>query len=165
MVKQNKVNKGVGVVYCRTATEEGVEKGGTLSKCMQEQSRECLSKLQGEGYKVLEVINDSGKSGANLKREGMQRVLELIKGKKIQAVCMVRSDRISRNCRDNAYVRDLAGKSDVKLIYTQQVSSRASLKMSENVLKALNEYQSQLHSEKIKAGLKKRKRRLQNNNK
>ena len=56
----------------------------------------CLYK----GYEVKEVIIDKARSAGNLNREGIQRVIEMVKRKEVDCVVVNKLDRISRSVSD-----------------------------------------------------------------
>jgi len=46
------------------------------------------------------IIEDGGKSGKNLKRDGIEELLSMVKGKEVEAIVVYRLDRLSRKVLD-----------------------------------------------------------------
>tara|TARA_B100000745_G_C20154130_1_gene395541 strand:- start:16 stop:1623 length:1608 start_codon:yes stop_codon:yes gene_type:complete len=137
------------VVYCRVSTDEQAERG--LS--MDVQAKDCRAKLEAEGYTVLEVLRDDGKTGSNMRRDGLQKLLALAEAGAIQAVCSVHSDRISRSMVDSAYIREKLQKLSVRILYVNQQESDGSSAsfVTDNVLAVMSQYHLVVTSEKVKA--------------
>jgi site-specific DNA recombinase len=140
-------NEKVAVIYCRVSTDKQAKQG--LS--MEEQARLCKEKAREEGYSVLEVIKDDGKSAGTLKRAGMQRLMKLSVEKKINAVFTVHSDRIARNADNHLSLRTLFRDNHVKLFFVQlpDLDDSASSKMMDTMFASINQYHRDITSEKV----------------
>ena len=139
--------KGVGAIYCRVSTID--QKNNGLS--MEEQIRLCQEKAHQEGYSILEVIKDDGKSGGSLKRAGMQQLMKLSIEKKIGALFTVHSDRIARNTENYLSLRALFRNNQVKVFFIQlpNLDDSASSKMMDTMLASINQYHRDITSEKV----------------
>ncbi|MCC6323468.1 recombinase family protein [Candidatus Nomurabacteria bacterium] len=146
MISKTK-SKKVAVTYCRVSTDRQAKIG--LS--MQEQQRLCEERAHQEGYSILEVIKDDGKSAGSLKRAGMQRLMKLSVEKKIDAVFTVHSDRIARNADNYLQLRTLFRDNQVKLFFVQlpNLDDSASSKMMDTMLASINQYHRDITSEKV----------------
>ena len=140
-------NQKVAVIYCRVSTDKQAKSG--LS--MEEQSRLCKEKAHQEGYSILEIINDEGKSAGTLKRAGMQRLMQLSVDKKINAVFTAHSDRIARNADNHLSLRTLFRDNQVKLFFIQlpNLDDSASSKMMDTMFASINQYHRDITSEKV----------------
>ncbi len=140
-------NNKIAVIYCRVSTDKQAKQG--LS--MQEQARLCQEKAHQEGYSVLEVINDDGKSAGNLKRTGMQQLIKLSIEKKIDAVFTVHSDRIARNMQNYLYLKTLFRDNQVKLFFVQlpNLDDSAGSIMMDQMFGIVNEYHRNITSDKV----------------
>jgi site-specific DNA recombinase len=49
---------------------------------------------------LLDIIVDGGESAKSLQRPGMERLLALVDGKKVQAVIVAKLDRFTRSVKD-----------------------------------------------------------------
>lgn len=88
------MKKAIG--YIRVSHESQVETG--LSLDAQRAKIEAYAALK--DLSLVEIIEDAGISAKNLKRPGMQRVLELAHRKEVEAVIILKLDRMFRNTVD-----------------------------------------------------------------
>src|SRR5919107_2377010 len=80
------------ILYARVSTEEQARSGYSLSQQL-EALREYAA---GEGYEVLEDVEDPGQSGASLERTGMDRVRDLVAAGGVSVVLAQDRDRFAR---------------------------------------------------------------------
>ena len=142
-------NKKVAVIYCRVSTEEQAKEG--LSVESQELS--CRRKAEEEGYSILEVIKDEGKSGGNIKRPGIQRILRLIAEKEtLNAIYITNTDRLSRNVADHIFLTDLFRKNkiDLKSITQPKMDDSAASITMDVMMSTFNQFHRLNTFEKIK---------------
>ena len=93
--------KAVG--YVRVSTEEQAAHGISLDA----QRARIEAYATAHGLELVEVIEDAGRSGKNLKRPGLQHVLRMAAKKEVDAVIIMRLDRAFRNVDDaRAITRD-----------------------------------------------------------
>lgn len=86
------MKKAVG--YIRVSKEEQVRGGVSLD--MQQSKIRAYADL--EGMHLAEIIEDAGISGRNIKdRPGVQKVLSLVKDRRVGAVIVFKLDRLARN--------------------------------------------------------------------
>ena len=88
------MKKAVG--YIRVSTEGQAEKGISLEA--QRAKIEAYAALK--DFTLVEIVEDAGISAKNLKRPGMQRLLDMIHRKEIDAVIIMKLDRMFRNTVD-----------------------------------------------------------------
>ena len=148
------------VVYARCALQEKDE--NTIKK----QINECLKYAKEKDITIIEQYIDNGSSGANNDRPAFQKMIVDSKNKKFQAVIVYQLDRFAINRYDSAIYKQKLRKNGVKVISTREnISDDASGILMESVLESIAEYYSQELSQKIKAGIarkKKEKERIAN---
>lgn len=84
------------VGYIRVSTTEQVNEGISLDNQRAKIQAYCdLNDLN-----LVEIIDDSGKSGKNLNRDGIQNIIGMVKGKSIEAIVVYKLDRLSRKVID-----------------------------------------------------------------
>jgi DNA invertase Pin-like site-specific DNA recombinase len=97
------------VGYIRVSTEEQSREGISLD--MQAAKIRAYAELN--DLTLLDVIEDAGISGKSIKaRPGIQRVLDFVKARKVNAVIVYKLDRLARNtveCLEMAESMDKAG--------------------------------------------------------
>jgi len=88
------MKKAIG--YIRVSTEEQFKEG--LSLEVQEDKIKKYAELH--NLELEEVVRDEGKSGKDLNREGVQKILSLIKKEVVTDIVVYKLDRLSRNVFD-----------------------------------------------------------------
>jgi DNA invertase Pin-like site-specific DNA recombinase len=86
------------VLYIRVSTEEQAREGVSIEA----QKDKLISYCQGKHLEIVEVIVDDGVSGGKYlsQRPGGQRLIELVKTKKVRHVVAAKLDRLFRNSAD-----------------------------------------------------------------
>jgi site-specific DNA recombinase len=82
--------------YVRVSTEEQAQEGISLSA----QKEKIASFASLENLDLIEIIADEGLSGKDIKRPGLQRLIDLVRGQEAEAVIVYKLDRLSRKTRD-----------------------------------------------------------------
>lgn len=82
--------------YVRVSSEEQAKEGVSL------EAQKAKIKLYAElkDLDLIGIVEDAGISAKNLKRPGVQRVLEMARNKEVDAVIILKLDRIFRNTVD-----------------------------------------------------------------
>jgi site-specific DNA recombinase len=97
------------IIYARVSTNEqakGMSLDHQLTKCRQQAE---LSE-----YQILEEIQDEGISAKNLKRPGMQQLLQRIE--QIDAIVIYKLDRLTRSVKDLCDLIELLNRHNVRLV-------------------------------------------------
>ena len=94
MVKKKTQMTAVG--YVRVSTEDQAREGISLEN--QRKKIELYAELN--GLVLNEIVADEGISAKNLKRPGVQRVLEMAKKKEVDSIVIYKLDRMFRNTVD-----------------------------------------------------------------
>ena len=81
------------ILYARVSSKEQVEEGYSL----QDQLRTLRTWAAGNGYEVIEEVEDRGQSGASLERPGLGRVRDLVAEGGVDLVIAQDRDRIARD--------------------------------------------------------------------
>ena len=98
--------------YVRVSTDRQAEKGISLEA--QEAKIRAMATVQGAD--LTEVIIDGGESAKNLNRPGLQKLMTLVNGGKVQAVIIAKLDRLTRSVKDLCALLELFEKRKVALI-------------------------------------------------
>src|SRR5262245_64872038 len=91
------------VAYIRVSSDQQAESGLSL----EHQREKVRAAATLHDLELRDVIVDSAESAATLERPGAQRMLELVRAKKVDAVIVLKLDRLTRNVRDLADLLDL----------------------------------------------------------
>jgi DNA invertase Pin-like site-specific DNA recombinase len=138
------------VIYCRVSTNKD-----TQETSLKRQEEELIMLASQYQFNVLSIIREQA-SGYDLERDGMLRLLDLLKEKTVQAVLIQDETRLGRGNAKIALLHFIM-KEGVKLY---SISHNGELQLSESdsmVLKIVGmveEYQRKLHNIKIKRGMK-----------
>jgi len=150
---KNEIKKAL--IYCRVSTEEQAKKGYSLDA----QENFCRKFAEENGYKVVEVYRDEGKSGTNLNRPALQNLLDRCQDdKSINAVIVQETDRLARNTKDHLTIRAILKKAGVRLISVAQpmLDDSPEGRMIDTILASVNQFYSDTNSRKTKKGLQER---------
>ncbi len=98
--------------YVRVSTTEQADSG--LSLASQRAKIEALCQLN--EWELTEVVEDAGASAKSMDREGLQRVLGLIRSRKVDALVIVKLDRLTRSTRDLFDLLDTLKRYGVRLV-------------------------------------------------
>jgi site-specific DNA recombinase len=82
--------------YIRVSSREQADSGLSLDN--QKRKTTALADLQ--DWPLVDVVEDRAASAKNTKRVGLERILSLVRSRKIQAVVVYKLDRLVRNQRD-----------------------------------------------------------------
>ncbi len=139
----------IAVGYCRVSTDDQAKNGLSIEV----QEKLCKEAIKGDGFKVLKIIKDEGKSAGTLNRAGIKEVMQLVIRKEINAVYTIHSDRIARNTLDHLNLRKLFDENSVllKCINQPMVDDSAVSRKMDTVMASFNEMQRLITSEKVKA--------------
>jgi DNA invertase Pin-like site-specific DNA recombinase len=138
------------IIYCRVSTNKE-----TQETSLKRQEEELTLLASQYHFHVASIIREQA-SGYELERDGILELLDLLKGKDIQAVLIQDETRLGRGNAKIALLHCIL-KEDVKLY---SISHNGELQLSESdsmVLKIVGmveEYQRKLHNIKIKRGMK-----------
>jgi len=98
--------------YVRVSTDRQAEQGVSLEA--QEAKIRAMATVQGAD--LIDVIVDGGESAKSLNRPGLQRLLDLVNGGKVDAVIVAKLDRLTRSVKDLCGLLELFEKRKVALI-------------------------------------------------
>lgn len=107
----------------------------------------CAAFAKSRGYQILdERFDDEGHSGASLDRPALQRLLTLIRSRRIAAVVVHRLDRLSRRVLDCATLTKDFQESGVRLLVTAmpELSRGAAGSLVLNLLSSFAEFEREM---------------------
>jgi DNA invertase Pin-like site-specific DNA recombinase len=149
----NKEMKVIG--YVRVSTEEQALSGVSLDAQEQRIRAYCHAK----DWTLTEVVRDEGLSAKNLKRPGLQCILERVprrNGKRgFDSIVVVKLDRFTRSVGDLAYLNKLFETNKVSFVSIQESvdTSTASGKLFHNIIASLSEWERGVISERTRDAL------------
>jgi site-specific DNA recombinase len=137
--------------YVRVSTEEQAREGISLEN--QRAKIEAYCALHDLG--LLEIVEDAGRSGKDLNRDGMQRVMELVRARSVDAVVVYKLDRLSRKVIDTLTLVDLMKKYNVAFhSITDAIDTKTAVgKFFLNIMASLAQMERDLISERTRDAL------------
>ena len=139
------------IIYCRVSTSDQADNGQSIEA----QEIICRREAEKDGYEVVGVIKDEGKSGSTLKRQGIQELIRKVMAKEVDIVVVIHSDRIARNTIDHITLRNLFKEKGVilKCLNKPIVGNTATDIVIDNIMASVNEMQCLITGEKVIATL------------
>ncbi len=137
--------------YCRVSTEEQAAEGFSIEG--QGEKLRMYAELRGLG--AVTIVEDPGKSGKNLDRPGLQRILAAIEQGHVADVMVWRLDRLSRNLGDLIVLAELCLKRNVGLhSVTENLDlSTATGRMYFNIIGTFAQFYREQLGENVKMGM------------
>lgn len=110
-MKKPEVPEGpvIAVAYCRVSTDK-------QDNSLDAQEHKLRAMATVKEYKLLEVVVDSDEFSGDLKRPGVQRVIEMVKRGEVKAVLIAKLDRMTRSTRDVITLIELFTKKDCAFV-------------------------------------------------
>ena len=140
------------VIYCRCSSEDSAANGITIAA----QESACRETALKDGFTILEVIKDEGKSGGDMNRRGIKKLEELAKQKAIDAIYMIHLDRLARNAPGHINLMNLfdANKIQVRCIFQQTFDrTTAAGYFTDGMFALVDENYRRVISEKTKSAI------------
>ena len=139
------------VAYCRVSTEEQAAEGFSIEG--QADKLKVYAELHDLGGVV--VITDPGRSGKDLDRPGLQRLIRLVDAGEVGNLLVWRLDRLSRNLGDLVLLADRFGQANVALhSFCERIDlSTATGRMFYNVLGSFAQFYREQLVENVRMGM------------
>ena len=136
--------------YCRVSTDKQSEKGVSLEA----QTEKIRAMAVVHGFELIEVVHD-GESAKSLNRPGMQRVLQLVQGREVQAVIVAKLDRLTRSVKDLCELLELFEHRQVALISVAESldTSSAAGRLVINIMAAVSQWEREAIGERTRDAL------------
>ncbi len=132
--------------YVRVSTDEQAREGVSLDS----QKAKIAAYCELNDLELVEIIEDAGKSGKDLNRDGIQSLLERIKGRQVDAVVVYKLDRLSRRVRDTLSLMDLIEKKNLAFhSITERIDTKSAMgKFFLNIMASMNQWERDTISER-----------------
>lgn len=139
------------VAYCRVSTEEQAAEGFSIDG--QAEKLRAYAELHELG--PVTVVEDPGRSGKDLNRPGLQRVLEMVEAGHVGHVLVWRLDRLSRDLADLILLADRFGQAGVSMhSFTEKLDlSSATGRMFYNILGSFAQFYREQLAENVRMGM------------
>lgn len=138
------------VMYLRVSTKEQAEEGYSIAA----QQAACVRHIADHGWDLADAYIDRGESARTADRPQFQAMLQQISGdRSIRYLVVHKLDRLARNIKDYATVREMLEKAGVQLVsVTEGLEATPSGRMVEGMLAVVAEWYSNNLSTEIRKG-------------
>ena len=145
------------VIYTRVSTREQVE---NLS--LDSQERLCRRYCEEQGFRLLKVFCDEGKSARTTNRPQLQAMLDYCAkhSASIDAVVQYRLDRIMRNNGDFFYLKGYLASLGIRLVYATQpnIDGSPEGELMEGMISSTSQYESRIIGRRARDGMREARR-------
>lgn len=145
--------KAVG--YIRVSTDEQANEGVSLDNQRKRIEAFCIAK----DWTLVDVYEDAGKSGKDLKRDGIQRLLTDAKAGKFDIVVIYKLDRLTRSVKDLGYLIELFDKHGIAFssVSDNFDTTTANGRLVLNILGSVAQWERDIIVERTREALKYKK--------
>jgi DNA invertase Pin-like site-specific DNA recombinase len=140
-------------IYTRKSTEEGLEQDFNSLDAQRESCEAFIASQKHEGWVGLPThYNDGGYSGGTLERPALQRLLDDIRGSKLDVVVVYKIDRLTRSLLDFAKIVEVFDAHGVSFVsVTQAFNTATSMgRLTLNVLLSFAQFEREVTGERIR---------------
>lgn len=140
-------------IYTRVSTDQGLEQDFNSLDAQYDASQAYIRSQAHAGWTLLRgKYDDGGFSGGNTDRPALQKLLEDIRGGKVDVVVVYKVDRLTRSLADFAKLVELFDQHEVSFVsVTQQFNTTTSMgRLTLNVLLSFAQFEREVTSERIR---------------
>jgi site-specific DNA recombinase len=140
-------------IYTRKSTEEGLEQDFNSLDAQREACEAFILSQKQEGWVALQTQYDDGAySGGTLERPALQRLLDDIRGSKVEVVVVYKIDRLTRSLLDFAKIVEVFDAHSVSFVsITRAFNTATSMgRLTLNVLVSFAQFEREVTGERIR---------------
>lgn len=143
------------LIYTRVSTDEQAREGTSLDT----QRASCEAYAKALALPVSEAIQDAGKSGKDLKRPGIQRVMDAMRAGTVAGVIIYKLDRLTRSRRDLEDILELLQQTGTSMVSVNDRldTSSANGRMFVALLGVIAAWERETIVERVTTGIRARK--------
>jgi site-specific DNA recombinase len=136
------------ILYARVSGDEQAKKGYSLP----DQKQALREWASGEGYEILEEVEDDGWSGAYLERPGLDRVRDLVEAGGLDAVAVLFRDRLARGIYAQLLKAEFAERGAKLIALNAQTDDSPEGELHEGILDQFAAYERAKIAERTRRG-------------
>jgi DNA invertase Pin-like site-specific DNA recombinase len=140
-------------IYTRVSTDQGLEQDFNSLDAQYEASQAYIRSQVHAGWTLVRFkYDDGGFSGGNTDRPALQRLLDDVRGGKVDIIVVYKVDRLTRSLADFAKLVELFDQHGVSFVsVTQQFNTTTSMgRLTLNVLLSFAQFEREVTSERIR---------------
>lgn len=147
------------VGYVRVSTQEQAASGVSLDAQEAKIAAYCLAM----DWELSEIVRDAGESAKSLKRPGIHRIIEGVRGRTIGRVVILKLDRATRSTRDLASLLEVFARADASLVsVTESLDTRSAAgRLVVNMLGVVAQWEREAIGERTATALAHKRQRRQ----
>jgi site-specific DNA recombinase len=133
--------------YVRVSTDKQADHGVSLDA----QAAKIRAMAVVHGAELIEIIVDGGESANSLQRPGMERLLALVEGKRVDAVIVAKLDRLTRSVKDLCTLLERFERRGVALISVAESldTGSAAGRLVLNIMTAVSQWEREAIGERM----------------
>src|SRR3984893_4619751 len=141
----------LAIGYARVSTDRQADQGVSLDA----QTAKIRAMATVQGAELLDVVVDGGESAKSMNRPGLQRILELVRDGKVEAVIVAKLDRLTRSVKDLCELLELFERRGVALISVAESldTSSAAGRLVMNIMAAVSQWEREAIGERTRDAL------------
>src|SRR5215471_6109718 len=142
--------KAVG--YVRVSTDKQADRGVSLEA----QAEKIRAMVVVHNAELIDTIVDGGESAKSLQRPGMERLLAMVDGKKVQAVIIAKLDRLTRSVKDLCELQERFERRGVALVSVAESldTGSAAGRLVLNIMAAVSQWEREAIGERTRDALR-----------
>src|SRR6202051_3432091 len=140
-------------IYTRKSSDEGLDQEFNSLDAQREACEAYIVSQRHAGWSALaDMYDDGGLSGGGLERPALKRLLEDIKGGKVQIIVVYKVDRLTRSLADFAKIVDVLDAHNASFVsVTQQFNTTTSMgRLTLNMLLSFAQFEREIAGERIR---------------
>jgi DNA invertase Pin-like site-specific DNA recombinase len=147
------MQKAIG--YIRVSTNEQANQGVSLDN----QRAKIAAYAVCKDLDLVEIVEDAGKSAKNLNRDGIQRVMEMLRAGEVSALIIYKLDRLTRSVKDLGYLIEAIEKAGADLMSVNDSidTSTAAGRLVLNVMASVSQWEREAIGERTTEALSHKK--------
>src|SRR5665647_3304744 len=138
--------------YARVSTEDQAIEGVSLDAQQSRIEAYCIAK----DWELKGVEIDAGLSAKDMKRPGLQSILESVKRREVEAIVIYKLDRLTRSVADLLQLMTLFNKYNVSLVSMEESldATTATGRLMINLLAMLSQWERELIGERTTSAMR-----------
>ena len=138
-------------IYTRKSSDDGLEQEFNSLDAQREACEAYVTSQRHAGWSALaDMYDDGGLSGGSMERPALKRLLEDIRGGKVQIIVVYKVDRLTRSLADFAKIVDVLDAHDASFVsVTQQFNTTTSMgRLTLNMLLSFAQFEREIAGER-----------------
>jgi site-specific DNA recombinase len=134
--------------YVRVSTDKQADRGVSLDA----QAEKIRAMAVVHNAELLDIIVDGGESAKSLQRAGMERLLALVDGRKVEAIIVAKLDRLTRSVKDLCTLLERFERRSVALISVAESldTGSAAGRLVLNIMTAVSQWEREAIGERTR---------------